>query len=154
MQPLGQQPQGFRTCAKNIGIKDTTLDLTVIASEVPAAAAALFTQNRFCGAAIVVGREQVADGQLQAFLTLHGGSSPMGSRDRRGRALGGTDASPTGTALRDGGVPAEPFWWQRNDRCIRSPGERSNNETAAGTRVPHHGARSKGSRRNTPAPCR
>ena len=68
MQPLCQQPQGFRTCAKNIGIKDTTLDLTVIASEVPAAAAALFTQNRFCGAAIVVGREQVADGQLQAFV--------------------------------------------------------------------------------------
>lgn len=68
MQPLGQQPQGYRTCAKNIGIKDTTLDLTVIASEVPAAAAALFTQNRFCGAAIVVGREQVANGQLQAFV--------------------------------------------------------------------------------------
>jgi N-acetylglutamate synthase/N-acetylornithine aminotransferase len=39
------QPQGFRTCAKNIGIKDTTLDFTVIASEVPASAAALFTQN-------------------------------------------------------------------------------------------------------------
>jgi glutamate N-acetyltransferase/amino-acid N-acetyltransferase len=40
----------------------------VIASEVPASAAALFTQNRFCGAAIVVGREHVANGQLQAFV--------------------------------------------------------------------------------------
>jgi glutamate N-acetyltransferase/amino-acid N-acetyltransferase len=68
MQPLALQPQGFHTCAKNIGIKDTTLDFTVIASEVPAAAAALFTQNRFCGAAIVVGREQVANRQLQAFV--------------------------------------------------------------------------------------
>lgn len=68
MQPLSLQPQGFRTCAKNIGIKDTTLDFTVIASEVRASAAALFTQNRFCGAAIVVGREQVANGQLQAFV--------------------------------------------------------------------------------------
>src|SRR5262245_34668981 len=67
MQPLDLQPQGFRTGARNIGIKDTTLDFTVIASDVPAAAAALFTQNRFCGAAIVVGREQVANGQLQAF---------------------------------------------------------------------------------------
>jgi glutamate N-acetyltransferase/amino-acid N-acetyltransferase len=62
------QPQGFRTCAKNIGIKDTTLDFTVIASDVPAAAAAMFTQNRFCGAAITVGREHIANGQLQAFV--------------------------------------------------------------------------------------
>lgn len=68
MQPLSLQPQGYRTCAKNLGIKDTTLDFTVIASEVRASAAALFTQNRFCGAAIVVGREQVANGQLQAFV--------------------------------------------------------------------------------------
>lgn len=68
MQVLCLQPQGFCTCAKNIGIKDTTLDFTAIASEVPAAAAALFTQNRFCGAAIVVGREQIANGQLQAFV--------------------------------------------------------------------------------------
>jgi glutamate N-acetyltransferase/amino-acid N-acetyltransferase len=68
MQQLSLQPQGFWTCAKNIGLKDTTLDFTVIASAVPASAAALFTQNRFCGAAIVVGREQIADGQLQAFV--------------------------------------------------------------------------------------
>lgn len=68
MQQLSLQPRGFRTCAKNIGIKDTNLDFTVIASDVPASAAALFTQNLFCGAAIVVGREQVANGQLQAFV--------------------------------------------------------------------------------------
>src|SRR6266487_4154240 len=41
MQNLPFQPQGFRTCAKNIGIKDSTLDFTVIASDVPAAAAEL-----------------------------------------------------------------------------------------------------------------
>jgi glutamate N-acetyltransferase / amino-acid N-acetyltransferase len=68
MQQLILQPLGFQTCAKNIGIKDATLDFTVIASDFPASAAALFTQNRFCGAAIVVGREQVANGQLQAFV--------------------------------------------------------------------------------------
>jgi glutamate N-acetyltransferase / amino-acid N-acetyltransferase len=61
-------PRGFRSCARNIGIKDETLDFTVIASDVPAAAAAMFTQSRFCGAAIVVGREQIADGRLQAFV--------------------------------------------------------------------------------------
>ncbi len=68
MQPLPWSPQGFRSCAKNIGIRDETLDFTVIASDVPAVGAAMFTQNLFCGAAIIVGREHVANGQLQAFV--------------------------------------------------------------------------------------
>ncbi len=61
-------PQGFRSCAKNVGIKDETYDFTVIASDVPASAAAMFTQSRFCGPAVLVSREQVSDGQLQAFV--------------------------------------------------------------------------------------
>jgi glutamate N-acetyltransferase/amino-acid N-acetyltransferase len=68
MESLSRRLQGFRSCAKNIGIKDDTLDFTVIASDVPATAAAMFTQSRFCGAAIVVGREHAANGQLQAFV--------------------------------------------------------------------------------------
>jgi glutamate N-acetyltransferase/amino-acid N-acetyltransferase len=68
MQPLPYEPQGFRACVKNIGIRDETLDFAVIASNVPAAAAAMFTQNRFCGAPIIVGREHSANGQLQAFV--------------------------------------------------------------------------------------
>jgi glutamate N-acetyltransferase/amino-acid N-acetyltransferase len=61
-------PQGFRSCAKNIGIKDSTLDFTIITSDVPASAAAMFTQNLFCGPTISVGRKHVANGQLQAFV--------------------------------------------------------------------------------------
>jgi glutamate N-acetyltransferase/amino-acid N-acetyltransferase len=68
MQELPFYPQGFRSCAKSIGIKDETLDFTVIASDVPASAAAVFTLSRFCGPAILVGREHVANGQLQAFV--------------------------------------------------------------------------------------
>jgi glutamate N-acetyltransferase / amino-acid N-acetyltransferase len=68
MQALLWSPQGFRSCAKNVGIRDETLDFTVIASDVPAAAAAMFTQNRFCGAGVIVGREHVANGRLQAFV--------------------------------------------------------------------------------------
>ncbi len=68
MQSLPFYPRGFRSCAKNVGIRDDTLDFTVIASDVPAAAAAMFTQSLFCGAAIIVGQEHVANGQLQAFV--------------------------------------------------------------------------------------
>ncbi|MBV9256918.1 MAG: bifunctional glutamate N-acetyltransferase/amino-acid acetyltransferase ArgJ [Ktedonobacteraceae bacterium] len=68
MQDLPFQPQGFRSCAKNIGIRDETLDFTVIVSDVPASAAAMFTQSRFSGPSIIVDREHVANGRLQAFV--------------------------------------------------------------------------------------
>ena len=63
-----QMPKGFYSCVKNLGIKDETLDFTVILSSVKANAAAMFTQNRFCGAPIPIGRENVANGILQCFV--------------------------------------------------------------------------------------
>ena len=49
--PLAEfhHPQGFLSLAKNVGIKDTTLDLTVIYSTVRARTAAMFTRSRFPG---------------------------------------------------------------------------------------------------------
>ena len=61
-------PQGFLSLAKNIGIKDATLDLTVIYSTVRARAAAMFTRNRFPGAPVIVGRKHVANGYVQALV--------------------------------------------------------------------------------------
>ena len=62
------QPQGFLSLAKNVGIKDETLDLTVIYSTVRARAAAMFTRNRFPGAPVIVGRDHIADGFAQALV--------------------------------------------------------------------------------------
>jgi glutamate N-acetyltransferase / amino-acid N-acetyltransferase len=61
-------PQGFLSLAKNVGIKDSTLDLTVIYSKVRARAAAMFTRNRFPGAPVIVGRKHVANGYVQALV--------------------------------------------------------------------------------------
>ncbi len=61
-------PMGFCTYSTNVGIKDDTLDFTVIHSAVPANAAAMFTQNRFCGAPIHVGRENIANGVLRSIV--------------------------------------------------------------------------------------
>ncbi len=61
-------PQGFLSLAKNVGIKDRTLDLTVIYSTVRARAAAMFTRNRFPGAPVIVGRKHIADGFAQALV--------------------------------------------------------------------------------------
>ena len=62
------QPQGFLSLAKNVGIKDSTLDLTVICSTTRARAAALFTRNRFPGAPVIVGRGHISDGFVQALV--------------------------------------------------------------------------------------
>jgi glutamate N-acetyltransferase/amino-acid N-acetyltransferase len=62
------QPQGFLSLAKNVGIKDTTLDLTVVFSTVRARAAAMFTRNRFPGAPVIIGRKHIANGFAQALV--------------------------------------------------------------------------------------
>jgi glutamate N-acetyltransferase/amino-acid N-acetyltransferase len=61
-------PQGFLSLAKNVGIKDNTLDLTVIYSTARARAAAMFTRNRFSGAPVIVGRKHIANGFAQALV--------------------------------------------------------------------------------------
>jgi len=61
-------PRGYLSLAKNVGIKDPTLDLTVIYSTVRARAAAMFTRNRFPGAPVIVGRKHIADGFAQALV--------------------------------------------------------------------------------------
>ncbi|MSP37636.1 MAG: bifunctional glutamate N-acetyltransferase/amino-acid acetyltransferase ArgJ [Deltaproteobacteria bacterium] len=63
-----EQPQGFLSLAKNVGIKDATLDLTVIYLTVRARAAAMFTRNRFPGAPVIVGRKHIANGFAQALV--------------------------------------------------------------------------------------
>jgi glutamate N-acetyltransferase/amino-acid N-acetyltransferase len=65
---LPAYPQGYLSLAKNIGVKDETLDFTVMYSTVRAAAAGLFTQSLFCGAPVVVCRQHLADGYLQALV--------------------------------------------------------------------------------------
>ncbi len=65
---LPAYPQGYLSVAKNIGIKDDTLDFTVVYSTARAAAAGMFTQSLFCGAPVIVGREHLADGHLQALV--------------------------------------------------------------------------------------
>ena len=61
-------PQGFLSLAKNVGIKDSSLDLAVIYCTVRARAAAVFTRNRFPGAPVIVGRKHIAKGFVQALV--------------------------------------------------------------------------------------
>lgn len=61
-------PRGFRCAARLAGLKAEGKDLALFHSEVPAAAAALFTRNLVPGAPILVGREIIRAGRLSAVV--------------------------------------------------------------------------------------
>jgi glutamate N-acetyltransferase/amino-acid N-acetyltransferase len=61
-------PRGFRCASRNCGLKPAAKDLTLFASDVDAAAAAVFTRNQFPGAPIMLGRETIRGRRLRAIV--------------------------------------------------------------------------------------
>src|SRR3954463_7117377 len=61
-------PRGFRCASRNVGLKPSAKDLTLFVSDVDAAAAAVFTRNKFPGAPILLGRETIKGGTLRAIF--------------------------------------------------------------------------------------
>ncbi len=61
-------PRGFRCASRNVGLKPSAKDLTLFASDVDAAAAAVFTRNHFPGAPVILGRETIKGGTLRAII--------------------------------------------------------------------------------------
>ena len=66
--PHPRFPAGFRTTARNYGLKPAANDLALFVSDVNAAAAAVFTRNQFPGAPIILGRETIRAGRLRAIV--------------------------------------------------------------------------------------
>ncbi|AHG89751.1 Arginine biosynthesis bifunctional protein ArgJ [Gemmatirosa kalamazoonensis] len=61
-------PRGFRCASRNVGLKPQAKDLALFASDVDAAAAAVFTRNHFPGAPIILGRETIRGGVLRGVV--------------------------------------------------------------------------------------
>ena len=61
-------PRGFRCASRNCGLKPTAKDLALFVSDVDAAAAAVFTRNKFPGAPVLLGRETIRGGRLRAIF--------------------------------------------------------------------------------------
>jgi len=61
-------PRGFRCASRNCGLKPTAKDIALFASEVDAAAAAVFTRNKFPGAPVLLGRETIRAGVLRGVI--------------------------------------------------------------------------------------
>ena len=63
-------PRGFTCSVSNIGIKDTTDDLVVIAAAERCAASAVFTQSRFAGPSVIISRENIGDLSARAVVVI------------------------------------------------------------------------------------
>jgi glutamate N-acetyltransferase / amino-acid N-acetyltransferase len=63
-------PLGFVTYAANAGIKDESLDLSIVASETPCVAAGVFTQSLFVGPSVTLCRRHLEDGSARAIVTV------------------------------------------------------------------------------------
>lgn len=95
-------PRGFRCASTNCGIKPQGKDLSLFASEVPAAAAAVFTRNQVAGAPVLVGRELIRGGRLQAIV-VNSKVSNVGT-DQEGVEKARRMGAAAAAAL---GIPAE-----------------------------------------------
>ena len=82
---------GFSWLGINLGIKDETLDFGVIVSECECSAAGVFTRNNLPGAPVIVGRENIENGRLQAIVvnskTANVATGKVGIEDAKNMCL-------------------------------------------------------------------
>jgi glutamate N-acetyltransferase/amino-acid N-acetyltransferase len=94
---------GFRAAGVSCGIKQRRLDLALIASDRPAAAAGVFTRSSVVGAPVEVSREHLRSPSARVIVANSGCSNvatgPRGRRDAR--AMAGAAARATGAATRE-----------------------------------------------------
>ena len=67
MTPL---PAGFRSYVANVGIKDSTDDFVIVASDVPCPTVGVFTTSSFAGPSVLVSREHLSSPTAQAVVVI------------------------------------------------------------------------------------
>ncbi len=68
-------PEGFLSSGVRSGIKQFARDLGLLYSQIPATAAAVFTKSRLQGAPLVITREHLKQGRLQAVIANSGNAN-------------------------------------------------------------------------------
>ena len=88
-------PGGFSAHVANIGIKDETDDLVVIAADAAVPTAAVFTTSRFAGPSVTLSRQHVANHSARAVVVISKNSNVATGPD------GIADASEVATTVAD-----------------------------------------------------
>jgi glutamate N-acetyltransferase/amino-acid N-acetyltransferase len=63
-------PRGFFAHVANVGIKDASLDFSIVASTLPCSAAGVFTRSTFAGPSVALCRRQLKEGSPRAIVTV------------------------------------------------------------------------------------
>lgn len=108
--------RGFTCWGAHVGIKSMRRDLALIHSEVPAAAAAVFTQNLVVAEPIRVSREHLANGVAQTIVCNSGNANACTGEDglAAARAMAeetaqGLGIDPQDVIVASTGIIGEPF---------------------------------------------
>jgi glutamate N-acetyltransferase/amino-acid N-acetyltransferase len=116
---------GFRAAGVRCGIKSRGLDLALLVSDVPAAAAGVFTRSSVVGAPVELSRRHLRSGRARAVVANSGCSNvAMGERGRRDAAAMAAEAAralgvPAGQVLvASTGVIGQPLPMARLRRGI------------------------------------
>ena len=103
-------PSGFTACGVRAAIKNDKKDLAIIYSELPCAAAGVYTTNKVQAAPVQLTKQRLADGHAQAVIINSGNANacngPQGLRD----------------ALKTSSVLAESLNIQENQVLVASTG--------------------------------
>lgn len=82
----GVVPRGFGIHTDNLGVKDDTDDLLIIAAERVVPAAGVFTKSRFAGPSVAVSREHLARGTARAIVVVSKNANVATGADGRADA--------------------------------------------------------------------
>jgi glutamate N-acetyltransferase / amino-acid N-acetyltransferase len=63
-------PAGFRAYVANVGIKDSTDDLVVVAADAPCTSVGVFTTSSFAGPSVIVSRDHLSSPSAQAVVVI------------------------------------------------------------------------------------
>ncbi len=109
-------PAGFRSWVTNVGIKDSSRDLVVVAADAPCPAAGVFTRSRFAGPSVVVSRRHLADGTAGAVVVLsknanvaNGDAGMRDAEDIVGAVAARLGLSPDDVLIASTGVIGRPY---------------------------------------------
>jgi glutamate N-acetyltransferase / amino-acid N-acetyltransferase len=134
-------PRGFRCASRNVGLKPEGKDLSLFVSEVPAAAAAVFTRNLCPGAPVVVGREIVCGGRLRAVVVnskvsnVGTGEAGIANARRMGAAAAAEVGCPPDEVLMSStGVIGVPLPIERIEAGIRGMAAELQDDPLVGAR--------------------
>ncbi len=132
--------KGFTCWGAHSGVKSMRRDLALIYSEVPASAAAVFTQNKVVAEPVKISREHVKRGKAQAIVCNAGNANACtGEQGMEGaRAMVKTTAEELGITESDvivasTGLIGEPFPTDDIVEGIKNIVPKLSNRTSAGT---------------------